>query len=70
MIDKSIMYYSNKAFSGVLRGAGGRHVESFINLLHFDETCENFVPKLYTHDKCLVWYLMPFKSYSISAQTF
>ena len=25
-IDKSIMYYSNKTFSGVLRGAGGRHV--------------------------------------------
>ena len=49
MIDKSIMYYSNKAFSGVLRGAGGRHVESFINLLHFDETCENFVPKLDTY---------------------
>ena len=25
-IDKSIMYYSNKMFSGVLRGAGGKHV--------------------------------------------
>ena len=39
MIDKSIMNYSNKAFSGVLRGAGRRHVENFINLLQFDETC-------------------------------
>ena len=25
-IDKSILYYSNKTFSGVLRGAGGGHV--------------------------------------------
>ena len=25
-IDKSYMYYSNKTFSGMLRGAGGRHV--------------------------------------------
>ena len=24
-IDKRFMYYSNKTFSGVLRGAGGRH---------------------------------------------
>ena len=38
-IDKSIMYYSNKTFSGVLRGAGGRHVLSFINFLYFDATC-------------------------------
>ena len=34
-MDKSIMYYSNKTFSGVLRGAGGRHVKSFINLVKF-----------------------------------
>ena len=23
-----------------------------------------------THEKCLVWYLMPLKTYGISAQTF
>ena len=38
-IDKSIMYYLNKTFSGVLRGGGARHVKSFINLLYFDATC-------------------------------
>ena len=26
LVKESSMYYSNKAFSGVLRGAGGRHV--------------------------------------------
>ena len=29
----------NLVFSGVLRGAGGRHVESFINLLYFEANC-------------------------------
>ena len=33
------MYYLNKTYSGVLRGTGGRHVYSFINLLYFDTTC-------------------------------
>ena len=28
----------NFVFSGVLRGARGRHVKTFINLLYFDET--------------------------------
>ena len=28
MIDKSSMYYSNKTFSRLLRGAGGRHVKN------------------------------------------
>ena len=30
-IDKSIMYYSNKTFSGVLRGAWGRHVKKKVS---------------------------------------
>ena len=29
----------NLVFSGVLRGAGGRHVKNSINLLYFDATC-------------------------------
>ena len=38
-IDKSIMYYLYKMFSRVFRGAGGRHVKTFVNLLYFDATC-------------------------------
>ena len=48
-IDTSIMYYSNKTFSGVLRGAGGWHVKSLINLLYFNATCSNFAPWLDTY---------------------
>ena len=29
----------NFVFSGVLRGTGGRHVQSLINLLYFHATC-------------------------------
>ena len=39
----------NLVFSGVLRGAGGRHVKSFINLVNFDAACQNFAPKLDTY---------------------
>ena len=37
-IDKSFMYYSNKTFCVVLRGAAGRLVKSVINLLNIDAT--------------------------------
>ena len=33
--EKSFMYYSNKTFSGVLWGAGGRHVIKFHNFVIF-----------------------------------
>ena len=43
------MYYLNKTFSGVLRGAGGRHVKSLTDLLYFDATCLNFAHELDTY---------------------
>ena len=48
-IDKSIMYLTNKTFSGVLRVARDRHVYSFINFLSFDTTCENVASELDTY---------------------